>query len=339
MENEKVTIVIPVFNTPVEAFQRCICSVRNQLYTKIEIIVIDDGSENKNSQQYKDICAEDKRVLYKKTVNGGVSSARNTGVQIATGRYIAFVDADDTVKEDFIQQAYIYASEYDADMVVGLIQYIPETAIDEQNIPSLLLTENQDDIIEYMFYMEQFPEYRILGAPCGRLYKAETAKTISFDVDVRYFEDQLFNRHFISVSKRVVLVPEYWYSYYQNEYSAMHAPHKKWDQMQSYASYWNKWEKLNEKEKDNHRRTKFTKKNMGFYYYAVQEGVLAGEKYNRNKMRSLMDQYAFTNAMKYLRCCDYFKLQNRIKFVLMKKKCTFLIYLYIRIKILCKKIR
>lgn len=328
-----VSIIVPTYNTPINAFQRCMNSITNQSYHNIEIIVIDDGSDNERSAEYREICSQDNRTKYIKTCNQGVSSARNTGVNIATGKYVSFSDADDTLEIDFVCQAFSYAQKYCADIVIGQILYEPKAAYNEQFIPSLLFSENPDEALEYMFYMEKFPPFRILGSPCGRLYKTEIAKTIMFDSSIKYFEDQIYNREFICASKRIVLVPEYWYTYYQNNYSAMHRSYKKWNQMESLINYWNKWEDLNDKETDQKRRIRLSKRNMGFYFDAIQEGVLAGEKYSRSKMLYLLNQYAFTNAMKYVKYRDYYRLQNRIKYLFLKTKSTLLVYLYIRMRI------
>lgn len=98
----KVSIIIPVYNGE-KYIEKCLKSVMQQTYKDIEIIVINDGSKdntNKIIQAYKE---KDKRILYLVQENRGVSASRNKAIQKATGEYIVFVDADDTINEDYVE--------------------------------------------------------------------------------------------------------------------------------------------------------------------------------------------------------------------------------------------
>ena len=104
--NELVSIIVPAYNA--EAYlNRCIDSILSQTYRNIEIILVDDGSTDNTpvlcdeySEQHKDII----KVIHKE--NGGVSSARNIGIDTASGDYYAFVDSDDWIADDFIETLY-----------------------------------------------------------------------------------------------------------------------------------------------------------------------------------------------------------------------------------------
>ena len=100
--NELISIIIPVYNV-IDYLDRCILSVMNQSYTNLEIIIVDDGSTDGSGELCDEYQRRDKRikVLHKK--NEGLSSARNCGLDIATGSYIGFVDSDDYIMQDMYE--------------------------------------------------------------------------------------------------------------------------------------------------------------------------------------------------------------------------------------------
>lgn len=97
-----VSIIVPAFNAE-KYIEKCISSILDQTYTNIEVIVVDDGSTDKTRQLIDIISQQDSRirVLHKK--NAGVSAARNSGIEISTGDYLVFVDADDFITQDYVE--------------------------------------------------------------------------------------------------------------------------------------------------------------------------------------------------------------------------------------------
>ena len=99
LENEKVSIIIPVYK--VEAYIReCLDSVIRQTYKNLEIILVDDGSPDQCGQICDEYAQEDSRIQVIHKENAGVSAARNTGIDAATGTYMIFADSDDVLHED-----------------------------------------------------------------------------------------------------------------------------------------------------------------------------------------------------------------------------------------------
>lgn len=102
--NELISIIVSVYNTPIEYLDECLDSLKNQTYKNIEIILVDDGS-NKQIADYLDYISDvNIIVLYKE--NGGVSSARNYGIKESNVKFICFVDADDCVNKLFVERLY-----------------------------------------------------------------------------------------------------------------------------------------------------------------------------------------------------------------------------------------
>ena len=114
---ELVSVIVPIYN--VEAYlERCVESILQQSYKAMEIILVDDGSPDNCGNICEDYAGKDKRirVLHKK--NGGLSDARNAGLEIAQGKYVLFVDSDDAIKEKLVETCVQTAEKNNSDMVI-----------------------------------------------------------------------------------------------------------------------------------------------------------------------------------------------------------------------------
>lgn len=100
-----ISIIVPVYNVE-EYLNRCIDSILLQTYNNIEILLIDDGSLDKSSQICDEYMKKDKRIKVIHKKNGGLSDARNVGIDIARGKYITFIDSDDSVEKDLVEYLY-----------------------------------------------------------------------------------------------------------------------------------------------------------------------------------------------------------------------------------------
>lgn len=112
-----VSIVIPVYNS--EAYlKRCVDSMIDQTYTNLEIILVDDGSTDTSSQMCDALKAQDNRITVIHKENGGLSSARNAGIDIARGEYIVFVDSDDFMDTRAVEKMLAKSHQYNAEIVI-----------------------------------------------------------------------------------------------------------------------------------------------------------------------------------------------------------------------------
>lgn len=121
MNNELVSIIVPVYNVE-KYLKRCIDSILKQRYQNLEIILIDDGATDQSGSICDEYKEKDNRIIVIHQKNGGLSAARNAGLDIASGSWIMFVDSDDWVSEDYVSHAVKTASEQQADVV--LFDYI-----------------------------------------------------------------------------------------------------------------------------------------------------------------------------------------------------------------------
>ena len=113
-----ISVIVPIYNTE-KWIRRCLDSLVGQTLQNIEIICIDDGSPDNCGEICREYATRDSRILILSQKNGGVSVARNAGLAIATGEYIGFVDADDSVDPDFFEKLYSKAISTNADIVKG----------------------------------------------------------------------------------------------------------------------------------------------------------------------------------------------------------------------------
>ena len=139
-----IDIIIPVYNTPLNDLERCLNSILSQTFNDYKVYIIDDGSNN-DTKEYLDNYAKGKNnFIVKHIENGGVSNARNMGIDISNSKYIAFVDADDSVEKAFLEEAYNIIENNNLDIVIGGYNEIKNGIIDRVRLsePGLHIYEN-----------------------------------------------------------------------------------------------------------------------------------------------------------------------------------------------------
>lgn len=115
--NSKVSVIVPVYNAE-KTLDRCLTSLCAQTYKNFEILLINDGSKDSSPEICQKYVEQDSRIVLRTQENAGPSAARNAGIDLASGAYLAFVDSDDYVEPNMIESMVNKADEYDADMVI-----------------------------------------------------------------------------------------------------------------------------------------------------------------------------------------------------------------------------
>lgn len=255
-EKPLISIIIPVFNTPEKYLERLFACVRRQMCHDFECVIIDDGSYAKTAEFLDRFDFGGSNVQIVHTENSGVSGARNKGIAKATGDYLAFADADDFFSSDFVASGIKYVREYHPDIICGVIVYEPPINGELQSgtIPELLqgndLTEAKKSLLNIT---PRKKAYRILGSPCGKLYHKSILQNVGFPEGVTNFEDQIFNRLAFEKASSVLVVPDIWYTYFQNEFSAMHGAFSN-DFCRKQKDYWDLCAKLDQDENEEIRK-------------------------------------------------------------------------------------
>ena len=151
IKKDLVTVIIPCYNYA-HFLEDATDSIINQTYTSWECIIVDDGSTDNTYSVSEKICKKDKRFKYIKKVNGGLASTRNTGLQIARGEFIQFLDADDFLHhKKFEKQIAVFKSKRDVDICYSDFDYTNETLSEliprEKNRRSILKGDPYEDFL------------------------------------------------------------------------------------------------------------------------------------------------------------------------------------------------
>ena len=181
--SELVSVVVPVYNV-LPFLKRCLDSIICQTYSNLEIIIVDDGSTDGSGLVCDEYKKKDSRIKVIHRENGGLSEARNTGIEIFNGKYITFIDSDDWIEPSYVEYLYTLISENKADMVQCAFRYIDsnhkvynkvsntqEILVYEkkQATKDLLLTKHLFSSAWGKLYQRRFFEY--LRYPKGKLFE------------------------------------------------------------------------------------------------------------------------------------------------------------------------
>lgn len=211
--NKLVSIIVPVYNLE-NYIEKCIESLSNQTYGKIEIILVNDGSSDKCGEICEKWAEKDNRVKVIHKENGGLSSARNCGIDNATGEYIMFVDGDDFISETMVEKLYSSLTENDADMSVCSFRNIyedgtPVCEMDNDNpITDAVMTA--EDM--YRALLKKGNWYYIVT--WNKLYKREIWDDIRYPLG-KIHEDEFVIGDIVSKTKRIATVSDRLYMYIQ----------------------------------------------------------------------------------------------------------------------------
>lgn len=213
--NPKVSIIVPVYNVE-QYLRRCIDSVLNQTFSDFELLLIDDGSKDNSVEICDEYAAKDSRIRVFHKENGGVSSARNLGLDNAKGEWIIFVDGDDSVAHDYIE-----AFHFDADIEIQSPLIVDEETENER------VSIKQEDI----FISSSCAEILITGgintAPWAKCFKTSIIKTnkIVFPIEISYGEDSVFLYSYLIHCNTARYNSKSKYRYYIHEAGLGHKRH------------------------------------------------------------------------------------------------------------------
>ncbi len=215
-----ISVIVPVYNAE-KYLSKCINSITNQTYKDLEIILVDDGSSDSSPKICDEFAEKDKRIKVIHKKNGGVSSARNTGLDCFKGEYVTFVDSDDYIESNMFELIAEAIKEKEVDLV-----FIREKSV---NLEGKTIYINGDLPSGEIYYFgrekaeERIIEMQINGM-CDKTYKRSLIENIRVIEGKKHGEDLLFNLQVLERVKTVALVDEILYSYVSNEDSITHIP-------------------------------------------------------------------------------------------------------------------
>lgn len=223
-----IDIIVPVYNTPKEDLDRCFESILRQTFKDYRVYIIDDGS-NDLTKSFLDNFVQDKHEFnVEHILNGGVSNARNVGIDLSSSKYLTFLDSDDTLEDNFLEEAFGLIRDNDLDLVVGGYREIKNGEVykvrkcvddfyifDDNNLDLFMDKLLSGKLLESNKNIGNLPTGRIYT----RLYKRSVLGDLRFNRELGMSEDTLFMIDLMSRVKKIGISSGVWYNYYINDYS------------------------------------------------------------------------------------------------------------------------
>lgn len=228
MDNVSVSIIVAIYNVE-KYINRCIESLVNQTYKNIEIILVDDGSSDNSSKICDGWASKDSRIRVVHKKNGGLSDARNAGLNAAKGEYVCFVDGDDFVEKELVDLTYTSARENNVDIVVYSNYDVTSKNIKiRHNLTvSKSIYWGKEDILQlFKESIGTMPnsasDYDIGFAPWGKLCKRDLLikNSVKFQSERKLiYEDLMFLLDLMPHINSASIVNQPLYDYCQNDQS------------------------------------------------------------------------------------------------------------------------
>ncbi len=202
-----ISVIVPVYNRA-QVLERCIQSILQQTYKKIELILVDDGSTDDSAAICDKYRTQDDRIVVIHQENQGVSAARNAGIRASHGQYVQFADSDDYLEKFMCEKILQKAEETSADLVI-CGYWLEESG----NKKAIYATDTdfsciQDFSEEFAYYIKTF----IFYSPCNKLYRRELIANY-FNTDYFLGEDLMFNLDYLSGCNHIAGIREPLYHY------------------------------------------------------------------------------------------------------------------------------
>lgn len=205
MEKVKVSVIVPIYNVE-KYLKRCVESLINQTYKNIEILLIDDGSTDSSAEICNKLETVDSRIKVYHKENGGLGSARNYGYKYAKGEYILFLDSDDYIELNTIENMMKYR-EYD--IVCCGFDRVDEETKKVYSQEMIKMPFDELEITDKMIIETAF----LSPSGWGKLFKKELLSNIKFSEDKRAIEDTLFYLEIIPKAKKIKYIKEILWHY------------------------------------------------------------------------------------------------------------------------------
>ena len=205
--NPLISIIVPVYK--VERYlPRCIESIIKQTYTNFELILVDDGTPDRSGMICDMYAEKDSRIRVIHKENGGVSTARNTGIDAAKGEWITFVDSDDWVNCVFLK-SFLENEVNDADVLVGSYNMV------RTRIQTCVNADCEVDTYNYSDDVAKTLESFMFVVPWGKMFKTDIIKEnqIKFPVGIKWGEDSHFVTEYLTFCKKIKFVRNAVYNY------------------------------------------------------------------------------------------------------------------------------
>ena len=238
-----VSVIVPIYNVE-KYLPRCIESILQQSYKKIEVILVDDGSTDRCGKLIDEYAKKDKRIVAAHQKNGGQSNARNKGISLAKGEFLSFIDGDDEIETDFIEKL---VGAYDMETAIAVCgisyRFLKSGTRKDVYIKRLKARSGRESLEKYVLKLLTI-DGRMYSS-VNKLYLTETVRAggLKFQEKLDFAEDTKFVLDYLKLKVgeiRFVLEPLYQYNF-GTETSTVKKSSKKWKNWQKSYSNLKKW--------------------------------------------------------------------------------------------------
>lgn len=214
MEQPLITVIVPVYKVE-QYLKRCVDSIVEQSYKNLEIILVDDGSPDRCGEMCEEFAKQDSRIRVIHKENGGLSSARNAGLDVMTGDYVGFVDSDDWIEPDMYERLVALAAEYQAHIVCCGIERCTSSGhvgYFNDNLEDFLVFDTNQA-------MADLPNNsKITNSLCDKLFHRDIFRSIRMTEGILYEDYDVMHRC-VFQSERVIYTGAPFYKYFVNDSS------------------------------------------------------------------------------------------------------------------------
>lgn len=215
----KISVIIPAFNAE-KTIEKCVYSVQKQIYSVLEIIVVNDGSTDNTERVVERLAKNDNRIKLYTINNRGVSHARNYGIDRATGKYITFIDSDDYIDDDMYYKMMRYFEDSDIKIVHCSYKNVNETGkiISVVGGKDKEYFQEHDEAVTCLIKGSLFA-----GGTWNKIYDISLFDGLRFDESIKYNEDVLINFQLFDKAEKSVYIDSPFYNYVAYDNSSTHS--------------------------------------------------------------------------------------------------------------------
>lgn len=322
MSADLVSVVVPIYNSEVY-LSKCVNSILNQTYQNLEVVLVDDGSVDNSGEICDTFAKIDNRVIVIHKKNGGVSSARNEGIQQAHGKYVTFVDSDDYIGNNLVQKMIENVKE-NVDMVIASIRLTlggkEQTCwVENKKYTPVAIVEE--------YCVGKIPSMCFEGPYC-KLFKLDVIKknNIVFDGTLKLCEDKLFNLQYIANCNSIITLKEVHYFHIKENNDSLSTKYRNYNyenikRVHEYAK-----NMLKEWECSDEAVQGLNKMNINHLISLVKKSVRTAEKnISLEYMSKLVIDSDFVNSVDKLRGKPWNFITARM---ILKKQYNFVFYMW-----------
>lgn len=331
--NKLISIIMPVYNAE-KYLNRSIESIMNQTYNNIEIILVNDGSTDNSLEICTNYQEKDNRIKLINQENKGVSFARNKGIDESTGDYIMFIDSDDYIEKNMIEDMVEKIIEDDIDLIISGIKmsYIKNGQV---------IQEEKYQLKDKMYTIEEMLNDILIDidlicicGPCCKLYKTEIIKNnrIKFTNEFTMGEDTWYNLDYIDAcTGKVVTMSNIYYNYMRENPDSLFTKYHD-DYIKVTEKVYNKFLNLLERKSNSETIDRYEKNYIFNLVYANSINF----KYDTTHKKKIEDlEYSLKNkvVVNGIKKIKTDGIKEKIFAFLIKHKCKYILYLYFKLRI------